>query len=89
MAAGRHTGGHPMTDAYMLWHIHDLGDEEDWKFVGVYSSQAQVDAARERVSQLPGFCETPKDFKVERVGVDEDQWTEGFVSVDDGQGDGG
>ena len=73
-----------MTHVYMLWHIHDLGDEEDWKFVGVYSSQAQVDAARERVSRLPGFRDTPDKFKVERVAPDEDLWTEGFVTVDEG-----
>ena len=81
-----------MTHVYMLWHIHNLGDEEDWKFVGVYSSQAQVDAARERVSRLPGFRDTPDMFKVERVALDTDLWTEGFTTVeedgDDGDGDG-
>ena len=72
-----------MTHVYMLWHIHDLGDEEDWKFVGVYSSPEAVDAARRRVAALPGFRDTPDSFRVERVAVDEDQWTQGFVTVDD------
>ena len=65
---------------YMLWHIHDLGDEEDWKFIGVYSSEEAVEGAKGRVGVLPGFRETPEMFRVERVGVDEDQWTEGFVT---------
>jgi hypothetical protein len=73
-----------MTPVYMLWHVHDLGDEEDWKFVGVYSSQAQVDAARARVAALPGFRDDPESFRVEAVTVDEDQWTEGFVTVHEG-----
>jgi hypothetical protein len=69
-----------MTDVYLLWHIHDLGDEEDWKFIGVYSSPEEVDAARERVSRLPGFRETPERFRVEKVALNEDQWTEGFIT---------
>ena len=71
-----------MADVYLLWHIHDLGDEEDWKFIGVYSSPDEVDAARARVSRLPGFSDTPERFRVEEVGLNEDQWTEGFVTVD-------
>jgi hypothetical protein len=76
-----------MTHAYMLWHIHDLGEEEDWKFVGVYSSERAVEAARERVGRLPGFRETPEMFRVERVRVDEDLWTEGFETVEEDRGD--
>jgi len=69
-----------MTHVYLLWHIHDLGDEEDWKFIGVYSSPDAVNAARQRVAKLPGFRDTPEQFRVEEVGLDEDQWTEGFVT---------
>jgi hypothetical protein len=68
---------------HLLWHIHDLGDEEDWKFVGVYSSPEHVAAAKARVGALPGFRDTPDAFRVEDVTVDEDQWTEGFETVDD------
>jgi hypothetical protein len=69
-----------MTHVYLLWHIHDLGDEEDWKFIGVYSSEGEVEEARARVAKLPGFRETPESFRVERVEVDRDLWTEGFVT---------
>ena len=76
-----------MTHVHMLWHIHDLGDEEDWKFVGVYSSREQADAAQQRVAKLPGFRETADKFRVEEVPLDEDLWTEGFVTVDRTTGD--
>ncbi len=69
-----------MPYVHMLWHIHDLGDEEDWKFIGVYSSAEAVSAARARVSALPGFRDTPDSFRVEVVALDTDLWTEGFVT---------
>ena len=67
---------------HLLWHVHDLGDEEDWKFIGVYSSPQRLDEARVRVSKLPGFRDDPEAFRVEEVTVDEDIWTEGFQTVD-------
>jgi hypothetical protein len=72
-----------MAQVHLLWHVHDLGDEEDWKFVGVYSSEEQLAAARARVSALPGFRDAPDAFRVEDVTVDEDLWTEGFETRDD------
>ena len=72
-----------MTQVHLLWHIHDLGDEEDWKFVGVYSSPEQLDAAKTRVGRLPGFRDDPDAFRVEDVTVNEDLWTEGFETVED------
>ena len=70
-----------MTHVHLLWHIHDLGDEEDWKFIGVYSSPENVKAAMERVARLPGFRDNPESFRTEEVALDEDQWTEGFESI--------
>ena len=67
-----------MTHIHLLWHIHDLGDEEDWKFIGVYSSSDNVQAAIQRVTRLPGFSDSPDRFRVEEVALDEDQWKEGF-----------
>lgn len=72
-----------MTHAYLLWHVHDLGDEEDWKFVGVYSSPTELAAAQDRVGRLPGFRDTPDAFRAEKIAVDVDQWTDGFVTLDD------
>ena len=70
-----------MTHVHLLWHIHDLGDEEDWKFIGVYSSPENVQAAIKRVARLPGFQDDPKSFRIEEVTVDEDLWTEGFETA--------
>lgn len=66
---------------FVVHHVHDLGDDEDAKLVGVYSSEPAAQAAIARLSRQPGFRDTPSGFHVDRYTVDEDQWTEGFVTV--------
>ena len=51
------------------------------KFIGVYSSDAHARAAIERLRVQPGFCDWPDGFHVEPYTLDEDSWTEGFVTV--------
>jgi hypothetical protein len=71
-----------MTHVWLLWHIHDLGDEEDWKFIGVYTSPDELEAAKARVGALPGFVDNPDSWRVEKVPLNEDLWTEGFETTD-------
>jgi hypothetical protein len=66
---------------YLLWHVHDLGDEFDEKLLGLYSSQASAEAARERTQSLPGFRDHPDGFHISEYELDQDHWTEGFVTT--------
>jgi len=70
---------------YAVWHVHDLGNgEEDWKFVGVYSSSKSAADACARVGLLPGFRDGPADaFRVDELTLDEDLWTEGYETRDE------
>ena len=69
-------------DVFVLWHIHKLpGGDNDEKLIGVYSSQEMAESARETAIQLPGFKETTDGFQIDRYEVDEDHWTEGYVTV--------
>jgi hypothetical protein len=66
---------------YLLWHAHDLVEEEDVKLLGVYSTE---DRARDRIDRaraLPGFRAAPDGFEVSRYQVDKDEWPDGFVTV--------
>jgi hypothetical protein len=53
-------------------------DEEDVKFIGVYSTRENADAAIKRLKKEPGFSEYPDEFHVDKYDVDVDHWTEGF-----------
>jgi homoserine kinase type II len=70
-----------MMNVFLLWHVHDLGEEEDAKLLGVYSSEQKAEAARQRAVALPGFRECPEGFLVDRYELDQDYWTEGYVTM--------
>lgn len=71
-----------MASVFVLQHVHSLEDGvEDVKFIGVYSTREKADAAVARLGRQPGFSETPEGFHVDEYRVDQDQWTEGYVTV--------
>lgn len=58
-------------------------DEEydDFKIVGVYSSPEAAQNGMERTRKLAGFQDEPDCFIVDTYTLDEDCWTDGFVSI--------
>lgn len=82
----------PMT-VFVVLHLHVLpGDVEDIKMIGVYTTEALALAAIDRLQLQPGFQDYPRiveatadadpnGFQVCEYRLDEDHWTEGFVTV--------
>jgi hypothetical protein len=69
-------------EVFVLWHVHDLGHgDEDSKLIGIYSSQENAQAAKVRVGSQPGFVDTPEGFIIDRYRLNEDGWTEGYITV--------
>lgn len=69
-------------DVYVVQHVHEIDEEnEDVKFIGVYSSEETAAAAVSRLAAQPGFRETTGGFHVDRYTVDEDHWVGGFVTL--------
>jgi hypothetical protein len=80
---------------YVLHHSHILEEDdiEDVKLIGVYSTEEAARAAVVRLDAMPGFSETPKllteddepreGFEITPYDLDEDGWTEGFVTLRD------
>ncbi|MEI7833885.1 MAG: serine kinase [bacterium] len=77
---------------FFVQHLHTLSDGcEDIKSIGVYSSRQLALEAVERAMILPGFKDFPKlidpsedddvdGFYFDECTLDEDNWTEGFVT---------
>ena len=72
----------PLDTVFVLQHEHELPTGgKDVKFIGVYSSQAAAEAACARLRRQPGFSESPDGFSIDRYPLDQDHWTEGFVTI--------
>ena len=71
-----------MAKVYVLQHVHSLDDgADDVKFIGVYSSRENAQAAITRLRQAPGFSEAPAGFHIDEYQVDKDQWVEGYSTL--------
>ena len=71
-----------MDSVWVVQHVHELSeDREDIKMIGVYSSEAAAREAVKRLSTQPGFCDCPEGFSVDEYPLDEDNWTEGYVTA--------
>jgi hypothetical protein len=66
-----------VTSIHLLWHVHN----EDEKLIGVYATNADAVAAKERLRQKPGFLDTPEGFEIHEYQLNQDHWTEGYVCV--------
>jgi hypothetical protein len=77
-------------EVFVLWHIHRSHDGDDEKLIGVYSSNTRAREAATRVAKQPGFVDQPNlrsgdetgegGFLIDTYLVDEDHWTEGYVT---------
>jgi hypothetical protein len=69
---------HVGEDGELVW---DEEDGDDIKTLGVYSSERAAHARIERARSLPGFASEPDCFLITRYVLDEDDWTEGFITM--------
>jgi len=65
---------------YVLQHVAKTGDEENVKFIGVYSSEQNAKDAINRFKNKPGFSKFREGFNIDVYKLNDDHWVEGFVS---------
>ena len=69
-----------MNSCFLLWHTHTVGNDDDEKFIGVYASLANAEAAIQRVKDQPGFRDHPDGFEICEYPIGKDHWEQGFIS---------
>ena len=75
-----------MDTVYLLEHVRaQFEDDEDAKTIGVYSTEASAKAAIDRLRMQPGFQDHPEGWIISAMRLDEDHWSEGFVTVQHGE----
>lgn len=67
-------------DLFVVHHIREIGETDEIKLVGIYSTRMRAEDAIRRLTPQPGFRDTPDAFHIDRYRVDEDYWREGFFT---------
>ena len=70
-----------MSSVFVVQHAYEVGDRDEVKFIGVYESRADAEAAIARLTQRPGFCEHSTGFHIDEYEIGTDHWVDGFVSL--------
>lgn len=71
-----------MKSVFVLQHVHAFGDDdEDVKFIGVYSSHEKAERAISRLIQKQGFKDKIDGFHIDQYEIDLDYWIEGYVTT--------
>jgi hypothetical protein len=69
-----------MEHVFLLWYEYGGSDyDDDSVLIGVYSSETNAAAARERLKDKPGFRERYEGFLIEPYELNKDHWTTGFI----------
>ncbi|WP_205820829.1 hypothetical protein [Methylobacterium nonmethylotrophicum] len=67
---------------FNLWFEREYEDREDTELhIGIYSSEAAARAAIDRLSNKLGFRDYPAGFQIYPYTLDQDGWTDGFISI--------
>jgi hypothetical protein len=71
-----------MKSVFVLQHSYELSEtgEEETKFIGVYSTREEAQEAMNWLSKQPGFKDFPAYFYIDEYEIDQDNWSEGFVT---------
>ena len=72
-------------ELYILWHEYYV-EEEDYDVIteiAIYSTYEKAKAGLEKFKKHPKFAAHPDAFEIADIEVDLDDWTEGFVPIDD------
>ena len=67
---------------FLVEHAYTTdGGGEETKTIGVYSTREAAEQAIGRLRMQPGFSERPDGFNIDAYNLDQDGWSEGFVTV--------
>ena len=72
-----------MKSVFTLWHIHEVeGEEDEDRFIGVFSSREEAENIMESFKTKPGFKEAPDGFIIDEYQLGKTHWESGFILDD-------
>ena len=68
-----------MLSVFILQHLHNVDDDSDVKFIGVYRSRADAEGARARLENKVGFRDAREGFEIAEYVLGQDHWVDGYL----------
>jgi hypothetical protein len=65
---------------YLLTHEYELDGCDRLKILGIYSEQSLAATAQAYFQTQPGFCDHQDGFEICATRLDQNLWSEGFVT---------
>lgn len=65
---------------YLLTHEYELDNCDRLKILGIYSERPLAEAAQAYFLTQPGFCDHPDGFAIQETRLNQNLWSEGFVT---------
>jgi hypothetical protein len=70
-----------ITENTWLYAVHHINPQNnDMKFIGIYSLKKNAKAAIARLRKKSGFKDSPRKFMVNASQLDRTWWDEGFIT---------
>ncbi|GEM_PF-248116 len=70
-----------MKIVFILHHSYEIGEYDETKLIGAYSTREQAELAIIRLKSKNGFRDRPDAFEISEYELDKDNWTEGFAKM--------
>jgi hypothetical protein len=70
---------------FLLWYVQKRDGNGADLLIGVYRSEAEAEAAIDRLKSKAGFVAAPEGFRINRYELNRDHWEDGYVTGEGGE----
>ena len=70
---------------FLLWYVQERDGKNADLLIGVYCTEADAEAAIDRLKSKAGFMAAPEGFRINRYELNRDHWEDGYVTGEGGE----
>lgn len=73
--------GFQLKSVFLVQHSYEIGEFEETKIIGIYSTREKAEIVIEQYKCIQGFKDYPDRFYVSEYKIDKNHWEDGFVTL--------
>ena len=70
---------------FLVWYVQERNGDDADLLIGVYRTEADAEAAIDRLKPKAGFVAAPLGFRINRYELNRDHWEDGYVTGGGGE----